>query len=55
MDVAEDLAWYEVNFGALIQMFEDRLPGIREALDRGGDMYPLEEFLPEGQPSQTVD
>jgi hypothetical protein len=44
LKVAEDIAWYEIQFGTLIQRIDDRMAGVREALDRGGDMLPRREF-----------
>jgi hypothetical protein len=44
LKVAEDLAWYEIQFATLIQRVDDRMAGVREALDRGGDMLPKRDF-----------
>lgn len=44
LKIAEDIAWYEVQFGVLIQRIDDRMAGVREALDRGDDMLPRHEF-----------
>jgi hypothetical protein len=42
--VAENLAWYEIQLNELVQRIDDRMAGVREALDRGGDMLPIHEF-----------
>lgn len=44
MPVAENLAWYEVQLYELVRRIDDRMLGVREALDRGDDMLPIHEF-----------
>ena len=44
LKIAQDLAWYEIQFTTLIQRIDERMIGIRGALDRGGDMLPHDEF-----------
>ncbi|QCI68237.1 hypothetical protein [Phreatobacter stygius] len=40
----DDIVYAHVNLATLLQQFDERYRGIREALDRGGDMLPLAEF-----------
>lgn len=44
LKIAEDLAWYEIQFATLIERIDNRMAGVREALDRGGDMLPSGDF-----------
>jgi hypothetical protein len=44
MNVASDLAWYEIHFLTLLNQIDERMQVVGDALDRGHDMLPLHEF-----------
>ena len=52
--LAESLAWYEVQIDGLIERYDSRMAGVREALDRGGDMLPIRENSWRDQSSNSV-
>jgi hypothetical protein len=44
IDVAGDVARYEGHFEGLIRMFDTRMRGIQEILDKNGDALPVHRF-----------
>lgn len=42
--LVSDIAYAHINLAKLIEQYDARVRGIRQALDRGGDMLPIEEW-----------